>query len=457
MRISQLEGRRIAIWGYGREGRAALQALRQRLPKQSITVFCNEVEASALRGLNDQAITISDVVNLELLSDFDYIIKSPGISPYKSPAHEAAAAGVQFISGTSIWFSENPHAHTICVTGTKGKSTTTALIAHLLRKAGKTVALAGNIGLPLLELLELKSAPDFWVIELSSYQTQDARKPDVAVLLNLYPEHLDWHGSAEQYFSDKCALISKAQPKYIVLNALDTRLQAIKSKSPIINFNSANGWHVQDHWIMRGTQAAFDARQLPLPGQHNWQNLCAALTTIELLGLDALELVSSVRSFQALPHRLQVLGVRKGVEYVNDSISTTPYASLAALDCFASRAVAIIVGGYDRGLDWQVFADRMLQSAPIAVITTGQNGARINELLKPIAGAGKFVLEDAENMQQAVTKASAAVGDKGVVLLSPGAPSFPVYTDYAARGRHFAQVAGFDPELIGAIPGLGLA
>jgi UDP-N-acetylmuramoylalanine--D-glutamate ligase len=162
VKISELEGKRVAIWGYGREGRAALAALRWRLPSQPITVFCSEAEAAAIKAMEDPALTIDTQVDGDKLAAFEIVIKSPGISPYLSPAVDAQLQGTRFVGGTALWFGENSGQRTICVTGTKGKSTVTALIAHLLRSAGRRTALAGNIGMPLLELLDVEPAPQFW-------------------------------------------------------------------------------------------------------------------------------------------------------------------------------------------------------------------------------------------------------------------------------------------------------
>ena len=459
MKISELEGKAVAIWGYGREGRAALAALRWRLPRQSITVFCSAAEAATLSAMEDPNLVIETEVDGDRLSAFEVVIKSPGISPYTSPAVDAALHGTQFIGGTALWFAENPFERTVCVTGTKGKSTVTALIAHLLRCAGRRTALAGNIGLPLLELLDVEPAPQYWAIELSSYQASEAVNPEVAVVLNFYPEHLDWHGTEQRYFDDKMALLTKCSPRVAVINAGDQKL-AQAEWPPLLRviwFNDEDGWHLRDSELFHGRQRVMDTRGLPLPGRHNRLNLCAALAAIEALGLDAESLAVHAYSFKPLPHRLQLLGARDGIEYVNDSISTTPHASLAALDCHKGRRIAILVGGYDRGVDWGVFAERMVLDPPRAVITMGQNGARIHERLKQIAVNKHFVLAEAAEMEDALRLGREILESEGVILLSPGAPSFPRYSDYVERGQHFAKLAGFDPKQISSIPGLGVS
>ncbi len=468
MRISQLEGKRVALWGWGREGRAAFHALRERLPGLPLTLFCPEAEAEGVRAETGGALQVETDATGAALSRFDVVLKSPGISPYKPEAQQALEQGTQFIGGTSLWFSEHARDDgalpgTVCVTGTKGKSTTTSLLAHLLRAAGHRTGLAGNIGLPLLEVLDPQPAPEYWAVELSSYQTgevaRSGARPDVAIVLNIFPEHLDWHGSEQRYIDDKLSLVTGGHPRVAVLNAADEHLRALQlPHSEIVWFNQPEGWHMVGEVVHRGAQPVFDTSDTPLPGRHNRGNLCAVLAALEALGLDAVALAPAVRSFRPLPNRLQLLGERDGLRWVNDSISTTPHASLAALDCFAGQRIALLVGGHDRGLDWHDFAAHMRDTAPVEIVTMGGNGPRIHALLQPLADEGRFGLHAAGDLPHAVELARAALGAQGgVVLLSPGAPSFGAYRDYVARGRHFAALAGFDPDSISAIPGLGIA
>lgn len=467
MRICQLDGRRVALWGWGHEGRAAYRAIRSRLPQLPLTLFCSSDEAADAALLGDAHLVTETDATAERLGAFDVVVKSPGISPYRPEAVAAGERGTRFIGGTALWFGEHAGAdgvvaRTVCVTGTKGKSTTTALLAHLLRAGGHVTGLAGNIGLPLLEVLDPAQAPEFWAVELSSYQTSDVAgsgaHPHIAVALNVFPEHLDWHGSEARYVEDKLRLLTEAAPKIAVVNANDPRLAALPlPDSAVLRFGDDQGWHLREDDLYRGERFVMDTRALPLPGRHNRGNLCAVLTAIEALGLDAAALAPHAASFRPLPHRLQTVGTRDGITYVNDSISTTPHASLAALDCFSQRRVAIVVGGHDRGLPWEDFATAMRDHAPLAVITMGQNGPRIHALLSPVAAQGGFELSEAADLADAMAQAQGLLGDDGVVLLSPGAPSFGMYRDYVARGRHFAELAGFDPDTISTIPGLGIA
>src|SRR3546814_346524 len=342
------------------------------------------------------------------------------------------------VGGSVLLFAERPDARTVCVTGTKGKSTTTALLAHLLRAGGHRTALCGNIGLPLLELIE--DDAELWAIELSSYQTRDVAasgvRPEIAVVTNVFPEHLDWHGGELRYIEDKLALLTEARPRVAVLNADDPRLAALAlPDSEVRWFGRADGWHMRGDALHRGDEFVVDTRDVPVPGRHNRGNLCAVLTAIEALGFDGAALAPHAASFRPLPHRLQMLGVRDGITWVNDSISTTPHASLAALDVFRDRRVALLAGGHDRGLDWAGFAEAMKARAPVAIVTMGQNGARIHETLAPLARTAGFALEGATDLADAIGKARAALAGEGVVLLSPGAPSFGPYSAYTERGR----------------------
>lgn len=473
MKLADLESARVAVWGYGREGRAALAALRQRFPQKAWTLFCSEPEADAARadGANVETTPADDAA----LARFDVVIKSPGISPYKSPVPEAVAAGVTFTSGTALWFAENPAARAkygiVGVTGTKGKSTTSAMIAHIARALGIRTALAGNIGLPLLSLFG--ESADLWVVELSSFQTGEAGPLEVGVITNVYEEHLDWHGSRERYAADKLKLADVSRT--LVVNAEQPDLRARTAAHPRrVLFDDPDRWHVRDGGIWRGQEPILPLAKIPLPGAHNAQNVCAALAAIECAGFfeesgqgrpvlefrdqgRAQRYIAAARhvaGFKPLPHRLQSLGARDGVEYINDSIATTPYATVEALRSLADSAVTVIVGGFDRGVDWSGFVEYVAAHPPHAIVVTGANGARIAESLRGMHGMTRVQVA---TLDEAVSRARALAPAGGVVLLSPGAPSFDQFKDYAERGREFARLAGFDPTAIAQIEGLGIA
>ncbi|OOG54665.1 UDP-N-acetylmuramoyl-L-alanine--D-glutamate ligase [Rhodanobacter sp. B05] len=456
MRIVDVIHRRVAIWGFGREGRAAIRALRQRCGEQHFTLFCSAAEVDAARAFDPALEVVAGEPDAVMLSRFDVVVKSPGISAYKPALLAAQAQGTQFTSGTALWFGEHalenrPEARMVAVTGTKGKSTTSALIAHLARSLGVRTALAGNIGLPLLELLDQQA--DLWVIELSSFQTGEAGPLELGVITSLYEEHLDWHGSRERYVVDKLKLADVS--RRLLVNALQPALLERTQQHPQrLLFGQPDGWHVADGFIHRGTQEIFPIDRLTAPGLHNALNACAALAALEALGMDAPAAAPALASFRPLPHRLQPLGERDGWHWVNDSISTTPLATLAALESLHRRAVTVLVGGHDRGLDWTPFVEAMRRTPANAIVCMGANGARIEAALRstgihcPIARV--------DDLAGAVVEAKARTPRDGVILLSPGAPSFDQFKDYAERGRRFATLAGFEGASITGIEGLGI-
>ncbi|OOG63931.1 UDP-N-acetylmuramoyl-L-alanine--D-glutamate ligase [Rhodanobacter sp. B04] len=451
MRIADLAGRRIAVWGFGREGRAVIRALRARLPRQALTLLCGDAEIESADAFDTTIEVIGGEPDAVALGRFDVVVKSPGISAYKPALLAAAQQGTHFTSGTALWFAENPGARVIGITGTKGKSTTSALIAHLSRSLGVRTALAGNIGLPLLELLDQQA--DLWVVELSSFQTGEAGPLELGVITSLYEEHLDWHGSRERYVADKLRLADAS--RQLLVNALQPVLLERTQQHPHrLLFGQPEGWHVADGFIRRGTQAVFPVDGLAAPGLHNALNACSALAALSAVGMDALAAAPALAHFRPLPHRLQRLGEHDGFHWVNDSISTTPLATLAALESLHGRTVTVLVGGHDRGLDWTPFVDAMRSTPAHAIVCMGGNGARIEMALRN-AGVDCTIVRVAD-LAAAVIEAKACTPKGGVILLSPGAPSFDQFKDYAERGRCFAERAGFDAMTILGIEGMGI-
>ncbi|PXV54695.1 UDP-N-acetylmuramoylalanine--D-glutamate ligase [Dyella jiangningensis] len=450
LRIADFAGKRVAIWGFGREGKAAIAAIRSRLPALPLTLFCSVGEADAARTFDATLTVRGEEPDAVAFAPFDVVVKSPGISAYKPALLAARESGIHVTSGTALWFAENPHARVVAVTGTKGKSTTTALLAHLARSLGVRTALAGNIGMPLLELLG--QSAELWAIELSSFQTGEAGPVELGVITSLYEEHLDWHGSRERYIEDKLKLASVSTQ--LLVNATQASLLERTAGHPHrIVFGSEDGWHVAGGFIGRGTRPVFDASALRAPGEHNALNACAALAALEAMGFDAVKAAPALATFRPLPHRLQPLGEHDGFHWINDSISTTPQATLAALGSLVGQAVTVIVGGHDRGLDWHDFVAAMKAHAPHAIVAQGSNGPRIARALRE---AGVTV-EETTDLATAVARARALTPPGGTILLSPGAPSFDQFHDYADRGQRFAEMAGFDAHDIVGIEGLGIA
>ena len=451
MRFAELESREVAIWGFGREGRATLAALRKRFPDKPLTLHCRHEEAEAARALIGTNVRIGErAPEADTLASHEVVIKSPGISAYRPEIIEAQQRGTCFTSGTALWFAENPDARVVAVTGTKGKSTTTAMIAHCARALGLRTALAGNIGMPLLEMDGQRA--DLWAIELSSFQTGEAGPLELGVVVSLEEEHLDWHGTRERYIADKLKLADVSRT--LLVNGQVPLLMRHTAGHPHrMTFGDAEGWHVSDDAIKRSEAPILEIGTLPVPGAHNAVNACAALAVIDALGFDARAAAQALRRFKPLPHRLQKLGARDDVEWIDDSIATTPAAALAALRSLPGRAVTLILGGFDRGLDWSGFARELAAHPPHAMVVQGASASRIAEALR--ASKVGCRIARCEDLPDAVTRAKELTAG-GVVLLSPGAPSFDQFRDYAQRGRAFAALAGFDAAALGEIEGLGI-
>ncbi|NLF25331.1 MAG: UDP-N-acetylmuramoyl-L-alanine--D-glutamate ligase, partial [Deltaproteobacteria bacterium] len=386
MQIQELKGKRVAFWGMGKECSSFLPLLRERL--QELTpALLNDSPLSdsemAWTAQNGIAPIICGEEISSALKNFDVIIKSPGVSCYRPEILSAKSLGVIFTSPVSLWFAEHADARTICVTGTKGKSTTSAMIAHLLKCSGLKVALTGNIGNPVWGFDLGFQSYDWWVIELSSYQLSELKiSPNVAVLTNLYPEHQDWHRSTQQYYDDKLRLFRYLGPNSRAVINYDFKGRVCLPPAQILYFNCREGFSQRDGWFWSESDRIFPSSGMPFQGEHNFINACAALTVAKLVGVDLVCAQEALRSFIPLPHRLEVLGEREGLIYVDDSISTIPESALAAVRAFSGRPITLLLGGFDRGQEWSELAESLIKVKVHAVITMGQNRALILEALQ---------------------------------------------------------------------------
>lgn len=465
---------RTAIWGFGREGQAALTAIRRYYPEKKLALLISADEAEHWDFSHDANLEVVTAdVTAGILGQYGTVIKSPGISAYSNAIDWAKFRGTRFVSGTALWFGEHANSKTIAITGTKGKSTVSALTAFLLRHAGQLTALCGNIGMPLLELLHPDPEPDWWVIELSSYQTADFwGTPAIACCLNLFPEHLPWHGSEERYYADKLKIFAEGRCDVGIINGADDRLVAMtKFVERGYYYNSFDSWHVSDTHICYAREPVLSLKDLRLQGRHNAENVCAALTIVQAAGFDAKQLAAHVPHFRPLPHRLQQLGARAGLEFVDDSISTTPHATIAALNSLEASAIAkttVLVGGFDRGLSYEDFVDYLQAKPPHAVIVMGANGDQIEAAIRARiptvvpnadhkANPGQIGLKRVDTLDEACELALQVTPRGGTVLLSPGAASFDQFKSYAERGIAFAHACGFGDAADSSISGLGIA
>jgi UDP-N-acetylmuramoyl-L-alanine---L-glutamate ligase len=444
VRFSELDGARIGVWGAGREIGSFAEQLARHLPSARIVAAAfDEPPAGevgqALKAPGLRVLSAAEAV--AGMVDCEVVVRSPGVPAHRPELEQLRARGVLVTTATSLWLAERGGEGVIGVTGTKGKSTTAALTHHLARAAGRTARLAGNIGVPALELLEGESA-EVVVLELSSYQIADLQSgPEVALFTNLFREHTDWHGSEERYRADKLRLLELPGVRTAVLNA---RERSLATLAPVVEdvrlYGTPAGWDVGEAGeIMWGGAPMLAAGELELPGEHNALNLCGALTALEALGVSVPALAGALRGFAGLAHRLERVGEREGLTWVNDSISTTPESTVAALASFPGRPIVLIAGGQDRGQDYSELG-RVLCEVGATVVGVPSTGERLLGAARE-AGLAQAQALAARDLDDAVSMARSLATPGGVILLSPAAPSYDHYRDFEERGERFRALA----------------
>jgi UDP-N-acetylmuramoylalanine--D-glutamate ligase len=431
-------GARIGVWGLGQEGHAAVRKLRT-LAIAPVLVDDSPNEGGVLPTADG---------GLDALKKAEIVIKTPGISPYGPAAAELRAAGVTLVGGLGLWANEADRSRVVYVTGTKGKSTTSSVIGHLLRGLGRKALVGGNFGAAPYD--PEHAAPehgdyDYWVIEVSSYTATDlAVTPPVAAVTSLHPDHLPWHGDVERYYGDKLSATSQPGADLTVANG-DSEL--LRARAGLL------GPRIQ--WVSE-TDDAGATWMLPLnlPGKHNRRNALIARAVLRALATaagdeelagraaDDEQVAAAAVDFTPLPSRLTPVGTVGGVTFIDDSLSTNVLPTLAALDSFPGQRVALIVGGQDRGIDYTALAEDVTRRVePTFVLTLPDSGPRITAAFAATvttADAGFSGIADCADLDEAVARAFAWAQPDGIVLLSPAAPSFGHFRDYRDRGDHFA-------------------
>jgi UDP-N-acetylmuramoylalanine--D-glutamate ligase len=441
VRFSDLEGASVGVWGAGREIRSFASQLKRRLSTSRITVVAFDsppsgAEVEAISG--GARVAIGDHV-AEALAECDVIVRSPGVSIHRPEMVELRERGIPIATATGLWLAERGGREVVGFTGTKGKSTTAALAHHLARAAGRNTALAGNIGVPALDLLD-REPLDLIFLELSSYQIADlSNGPETVVITNLYREHLDWHKSERVYREEKLRIFSLPGVRTAVVNARDPDLaQAASSVGRVVLYGEPSSWDCDEAGVRRAGESMVGVEDLPLPGPHNALNLCAALTALEVAGIEP-PLPEGLAGFASLPHRLQICGESNGVTWVDDSISTTPESTLAALEAFPDRDVVLLAGGQDRGQDYTGLCTALARrgAAVVGMPTTGERAVAA-------AHAANVPPEraiSAPDLTAAVALARSIARPGSVILLSPAAPSYDHFRNFEERGERFRALA----------------
>lgn len=429
---------RIAIWGFGKEGQAAYRFLIKRNPNLDVTVLLDAAPTAALDVRPSTPVLFGESVSTALATGrFDWVIKSPGVSIYKNDVLQSKKLGVQYTSATNLWFEQFPNEKTIIVTGTKGKSTTATLLHFLLQQYGAKTSLIGNMGRP---ALGEQPGRDYTVLELSSYQIADlVHGPDVALVTNLFPEHVPWHGSVEQYYADKLGVLNISPKTFSVCNHSDVnqrRMLAGQARVKWFNKAPEGFWSKNNDLFYSDRKIHLEA--FPLRGAHNYSNLAGVCTTLDVLGIGDVRHSLNLEGFSPLPHRLTEYTVGDQIICVDDSISTTPDSTLAALNVFADKEIILFLGGYERGQDYAKLIKSLKLFNIKQIMLLNGNGRRIQEELAKWPDTGLKVFPPAE-LEDAIAIASKAARSGTVMLLSPAAPSFGEFKNFEERGNLFLE------------------
>jgi len=374
----------------------------------------------------------------------DLIVPSPGVPADDQLLLKARSKGITVWSEIELAY-RFLEGELIGITGSNGKTTTTTLVHHILQAAGRKSILAGNVGTPLIACVDAMAADTFSVVELSSFQLEltDKFRPDIALFLNLTPDHLDRHRTLQAYGAAKARIFAKqTELDAAVLNADDPPTLALAPKKPQVFWFSRKTRVGQgaclcgdDVVIVHDGKEEFVLKvaEIPLPGAHNLENVLAAVTAARLAEVDAATIGKAVKSFTAVEHRLEFVSEIGGVRYYNDSKATNVDATLKALDAFPGR-ILIILGGKDKGSDYTVLQKPLREKAILALLI----GAASDKIEKQIAGT--VAIERAGTLENAVATASQAAKPGDMVLLAPACASFDQFQSYEHRGRVFKEL-----------------
>jgi UDP-N-acetylmuramoylalanine--D-glutamate ligase len=454
---ADFRGRRVTIVGLGK-GRTAAGIARFLVANGAqVTITDPKTRDKLGEGIARLGGTPAELVlgpssDDAALADPDYVFVINGVRPRSATVQRATQRGIPVLTEIGLFFRLCP-APIVGVTGTKGKSTTFTLIARILEQGPTRVVAGGNIGTSIIDLLPTISPHDVVLLELSSFQLETlGRSPHIAVITNVLEDHLDHHGTREAYVAAKRNILAWQGPRDVaVLNVDDPATIGLHLGVPseIRGYSLALRPKRGAYRDADGTLALVDGatrtpllheRELQVPGRHNVANVLAAAIVGELHGIAPDAIADAIRSFGGLPHRLEVVTEADGVLYVNDSQGTTPYATIPALTAYGRPAV-VILGGVSKGADYTDLARAVVKDGHGAVLI-GQAADEIADALDR-AGAARnaFPVERAASLPEAVRKARALARSGDVVLLSPAASSFDMFSSYEERGEVFRAAA----------------
>ena len=443
--LTSLQGKNIAVLGLGVSNRPLVRLLLQcgcsvtgcdKTPYEKL-----DTEVLELERLGCTLKTGEDY--LENLSA-DIVFRTPGMHPFNPALQQPRAAGAQVTSEMEIFFELCP-CTILAVTGSDGKTTTSTLIAEMLKAAGKTVWLGGNIGTPLLPYTDEMKKDDYVVVELSSFQLMDMqRSPHVAVMTNLAPNHLDVHKDMQEYVEAKKNIFRfQNADDRLILNGDNAITAGFSGKGTTRYFSAkkklAEGISLDGFLICRNGQPVLDTRQIVIPGKHNVENYMAAILAVE--GLVEDDMIRQVaQSFKGVEHRIELVRVKDGVRFYNDSIASSPSRTIAGLNSFSEK-VLLIAGGYDKHIPYDDLGPVICQHVKKLYL----NGATAGLIRRAVENAPEYVpgrpeIVDCGDLTTAVQCAACDAVSGDVVLLSPAAAAFDQFQNFMVRGKYFKKL-----------------
>ena len=417
----RLSGKKILIAGFGREGKSTLRFLQNYMPDAIVGIA--DKNESAFQDVDKERYNLyfgDEYLKASL--DYDIVIKTPGIS--------VKDVDIDFskITSQTDLFLEAFHNQVIGVTGTKGKSTTSTLIYHLIKESGNDAILAGNIGIPILDCVNDINERTIIVYELSAHQLQFInRSPHIGILLNVFEEHLDHFGTFEKYKDAKINVLRyMSDDDFAIVNqSMVNSQQSIVTHC--IDFENADFEDYNINW-----------EDIPLLGEHNIMNVKAALCACKSCGLSLENIIPHLYTFKSLEHRQEYVGIFKGVKFYNDSISTIPQATIAALKTI-KNVNFLLLGGFDRGIDYEPLVTYLKENALPYILITGQAGQTIKNKLQDAEYNGDIL--EYTDMESAFEIIGNWAKNGDICLLSPAAASYDRYKNFEERGRIFKEFA----------------
>ena len=441
--FTSIKDKRIVVLGLGVSNRPLVRLLLgygcsvigcDRTPREKLDAEVLELEAQGC------SLRVGDgyLDGLEA----DLVFRTPGMHPEIPALQQLRATGAQVTSEMEVFFEVCP-CRLIAVTGSDGKTTTTTLISEMLKAAGKTVWLGGNIGTPLLPLCEQMQAEDYAVVELSSFQLMDmTRSPHVAVVTNLAPNHLDVHKDMDEYVQAKKNIFKfQTSADRLILNADNAITNGFTGNGTTAKFSRQGAAHVclRNGTIYRGDTPVLEAADILLPGVHNIENYMAAIAAVEGL-VDDETICHVARTFGGVEHRIELVRIVNGVRYYNDSIASSPSRTIAGLNSFTQKVI-LIAGGYDKHIPYDVLGPYLCRSVK-TLILGGATGDQIRAAAEncPDYTPGNPEIIDCADFTAAVRKAVEVAVEGDIVLMSPASAAFDQFKNFMERGNYFKQL-----------------